>query len=77
MTAALLEARDVCPQCRTKPAGWRERPAYGSRELYWIGCKTDGHLQGGITSLVALQNWSRFVARYKFDHAPKRAPAKV
>jgi hypothetical protein len=64
-----IPTREICPQCRRKPDAWRERPAYGSRDLYWIGCRQDGRLAGGNTPAAAKQIWDRMVARWKFEHA--------
>lgn len=62
---------DKCPQCYLPPVGWRERRAHNSRELYWIGCRRDGQLAGGLTRRIAIQNWNRMIARWKFDNAGK------
>ncbi len=65
--------RQVCPECLQIPAVWRERPAHGSRELFWIGCKTDPrHLVGGASVAAAFMLWDRYVNRWKFNHQPSR-----
>ncbi len=66
-------ASSKCPQCSHAPAVWRERPAHGSRELYWVGCQKDGHLAGGISHSIALQNWNRMVIRWKYEHRYNKA----
>lgn len=58
-----------CPQCLRVPAVWLEQAVHNSRELVWVGCEPCGHLLGALTRGVALQNWDRFVARWKFEHA--------
>ena len=60
-----------CPKCLRFPTTWREQPKYGSRELFWVGCKACGFLQGAIREGVALGLWDRFVNRWKFEHASK------
>lgn len=69
MSDSAIEAREVCPECKLPPSAWRERPKFGSRELYWIGCRRDGHLTGGISHNTALQAWSRLVLRLKDELA--------
>lgn len=61
--------RQVCPQCLQIPKVWRERPRFGSRELFWIGCETDRiHMVGGITVAAAFMLWDRYCYRWKFNH---------
>jgi hypothetical protein len=68
MDAFDVHLRTKCPQCFHAPSLWRERPAHGSRELYWIGCKADGHLAGGNSQHIAVQNWNRLSAQWAFAH---------
>lgn len=75
MADLIITPRDKCPTCEQTPVLWRERPAHGSREVYWIGCRYDGHLAGGNTANIAAQNWNRYVADYAFYHPkPGRRP---
>lgn len=62
---------DRCPECSGRAAHWRERPQYGSRELFWMGCKDDGILVGANSMNAALQSWQRKVAQIKFMKAGK------
>lgn len=66
------EPNQRCPECHFIPRGWWERPAHGSRELYWIGCKKCGHIAGGLCENVAIQNWLRLVATIKFNLEVKK-----
>lgn len=61
------QAQDRCPKCLRMPHVWRERPQYGSRELYWVGCKSCGLIAGGITAGIALHSWKRVADRAKFE----------
>lgn len=54
--------RDLCPVCGQVPNAWIEKPAHGSKRIYWIACRPDNILVGGITRTVAIQNWNREVA---------------
>lgn len=54
-----------CPICGEPPERWVERPKYGSRKLFWIGCKTDDKLAGGISQAAAYQIWNRIVYHYR------------
>lgn len=56
-----------CPDCSSRPSLWREQPKFGSRELYWMGCRVDGHVAGGTSQNAALQSWQRMVALLKFQ----------
>ncbi len=57
---------DVCPKCHKQPEKWYEQMKHNSRELYWIGCRSDGILAGGISQGVAVTNWNRQAQRNKF-----------
>jgi glutaredoxin len=70
-----IKSREACPQCHRTPQAWRERPQYGSREIYWIGCRNDGHLASGISAVAAEQNWERMIGRWKFEHSSVKAEA--
>lgn len=65
------QKREPCPECRRVALGWREKPAHGSREMYWVGCRDCGHFAGGNTATIALVNWNRMAARLKFDYTNK------
>jgi hypothetical protein len=56
-----------CPQCKKVPHVWYERAAHGSRALYWVGCKVDGRLVGGVTRGAGIQMWDRYVANLKWQ----------
>ena len=58
-----------CPKCLRVPHAWKERAAYASRELFWVGCQPCCFLQGALTRPVATGLWNRFVNRWKFEHA--------
>ena len=57
-----------CPVCQRPAVIWVEKPAHGSRELYWIGCRKDGLLEGGTREGAAVQNWNRRVADWRHHH---------
>lgn len=52
---------DLCPDCGLPPTGWRERPQFGSREIYFLGCKRHSHLGSGVTRGAAVMSWNRTV----------------
>ncbi len=64
-----------CPKCKRLPHQWKEQPLFGSRELYWIGCKVCGLIAGAITKSVVAHSWRRVVDRERYaieaqGHAP-------
>lgn len=60
----------VCPICMKRPHVWYERAQYGSRELHWIGCKTDVKLLvGALSRPVAVSLWERLVNRTRYELA--------
>lgn len=68
-----FDKKENCPICGKRPEAWCARLQYGSRELYWIGCKTDPEqLEGGRSNLIAIQNWNRRVARVKYERMGAR-----
>jgi hypothetical protein len=56
-----------CPGCNKNPRVWYEQAAFGSRALYWVGCKNDGHLVGGIKRMAGVTMWNRYVAHWKWQ----------
>lgn len=72
MTDTITVAKKTpCPICLRVPHAWRERAQYGSRELFWVGCRVDSKLVGAITQGVALQLWERLAARLRYELANK------
>lgn len=63
-----LPRRVRCPDCQEFPEGWTEKPKYGSRLLYWFGCRKDDLLAGGINVGAAVQNWNRAVEYRKLHN---------
>lgn len=58
---------DRCPTCQQAPAAWRERAKFGSREIYWIGCKRHDHVAGGVTRGAAIQSWNRLAVTIVYN----------
>jgi hypothetical protein len=58
---------ELCPTCRRYPGRWHEKAAFNSRELWWIGCKEDGHLAGGITIGASIMQWNRMAVRIRME----------
>lgn len=58
---------DKCPDCHMVPQGWKERAQFGSRELYWIGCRRHGHMGGGATRGAAIMSWNRLVTTVTYN----------
>lgn len=56
-----------CPKCLRMPEMWHERAAMGSRELFWVGCRKCGHIDGAISQPVVVELWNRYVNRFKFE----------
>ncbi len=56
-----------CPDCKLPPAGWRERPKFGSREIYFLGCKRHSHMGSGVTRGAAIMSWNRTVTTVVFN----------
>lgn len=65
--------KEVCPECFRAPECWIETSKYGSRQVYWIGCKEHSHLAGGVNQGAALMNWNRLINRWKFEHQTRKA----
>lgn len=55
-----------CPVCGKAPEKWHAKEAFHSRALYWIGCKQDGRMQGGVSQNAAIQSWNRDAAIVKW-----------
>lgn len=71
MNETMNAERTVCPICLRPPHVWYERAQYGSRELFWVGCKIDCKLVGAISRNVALQLWDRLAARMRYELSTK------
>lgn len=67
MNEYVVANRENCPKCLRPARGWRERPKYGSRELYYIGCQTEGFFGSGVTPGAAQMQWERLVFRMRHD----------
>lgn len=58
---------ESCPDCGLTPRSWIERAKFGSRELYWIGCKAHSHMTGGVTRGAAIMSWNRLAVKIRYD----------
>lgn len=56
-----------CPDCLLPPGGWYERAQFGSRAIFWIGCKRHDHIAGGVTRGAAVMSWNRLAITIVFN----------
>lgn len=60
---------EKCPICLKVPEKWHESARFKSREIFWVGCKKDGILEGGYTPITATTNWNRRALRIQYEHS--------
>lgn len=56
-----------CPKCGQLPEKWIDPKRFKSSLIYWIGCRSCGLLEGGLTHNVTAWNWNRRVLRMRFE----------